>query len=248
MCRVQAFLLVLATTLRGAAAMINAGTVVVIPCGVLEMEVSWVDSPQDGEMYNIFLLTTIQSTGAVTLHRQNGFRFNTTAQSYRMTTVTKTLFIAGNSQTIGTFPGFKLNNQYRVYVNYFNAVGTQLNQEVVQVEMSLHTSPMQQDSVPLNVKTCTVLDTTSSPCKYMTIVPLSMRLYWDRPVSVGYDTYFPSNAHGIEGYRVEVSTNATNFSTLAGSVLCVLAQVDVACNFDRRVGALMAMAALLGPR
>ena len=94
-------------------------------------------------MYNIFLLTTIQSTGAVTLHRQNGFRFNTTAQSYRMTTVTKTLFIAGNSQTIGTFPGFKLNNQYRVYVNYFNAVGTQLNQEVVQVEMSLHVSPMQ---------------------------------------------------------------------------------------------------------
>ena len=40
MCRVQAFLLVLATTLRDAAAMINAGTVVVIPCGVLEMEVS----------------------------------------------------------------------------------------------------------------------------------------------------------------------------------------------------------------
>ena len=40
MCRVQAFLLVLATTLRGAVGMINAGTVVVIPCGVLEMEVS----------------------------------------------------------------------------------------------------------------------------------------------------------------------------------------------------------------
>ena len=40
MCRVQAFLLVLATTMRGAEAMINADAVVVKPCGVLEMEVS----------------------------------------------------------------------------------------------------------------------------------------------------------------------------------------------------------------
>lgn len=237
MCRVRALLLVFAATLRGAAAMISGGAVLLKPCGVLEMQASWVDSPQHGALYNIYLLTTIQSTGAVTLHKQNGFRFNTTAQSYRMTDATKTLFVAGNSQTVGTFPGFKLNNQYRVYINYYNAAGAMLNQAGGQTEMSLYASPMVQASAPLNVKTCAVLDASSSPCSSVPMMPFSVRVSWDRPTSFGYDTFFPTNYYGIEGYQVQVSASA-DFSTLAGSVVCMLGQVDAACYFDRRVAAL----------
>jgi len=126
--------------------------------------------------YNIFLLTTIQSTGAVTLHRQvcnrylvpsilyivdifltsfitlpeqNDFVFNDENMNYSIGAYNKNLFVAGNGQTVGTFPGFKLNNQYRVYINYFNAAGVQQNQAGGQVEMSLHASPMIQASPPL---------------------------------------------------------------------------------------------------
>ncbi len=79
---------------------------------------------------------------------QNNLRFNGTSMSYRIGDYNKNLFIAGNGQTTGTFPGFKLNNQYRVYINYFNAENVQLNQAGGQVEMSLHTSPVTKASPP----------------------------------------------------------------------------------------------------
>jgi hypothetical protein len=44
----RAFFVVLAATLPAAVAIINAGAVVLRPCGVLEMEASWVDAPKDG--------------------------------------------------------------------------------------------------------------------------------------------------------------------------------------------------------
>ena len=47
----RAFFVVLAATLPAAVAIINAGAVVLRPCGVLEMEASWVDSPKDGASY-----------------------------------------------------------------------------------------------------------------------------------------------------------------------------------------------------
>ena len=43
-----ALALLLATMLPTAMAIINAGAVLLKPCGVLEMEASWVDSPKDG--------------------------------------------------------------------------------------------------------------------------------------------------------------------------------------------------------
>jgi len=82
------------------------------------------------------------------LGEQNNLRFNGTSMSYRIGDYNKNLFIAGNTQTVGTFPGFKLNNQYRVYINYFNAANVQLNQAGGQVEMSLHASPMTKASPP----------------------------------------------------------------------------------------------------
>ena len=47
----RAFFVVLAATLPAAVAIINAGAVLLRPCGVLEMEASWVDSPKDGSSY-----------------------------------------------------------------------------------------------------------------------------------------------------------------------------------------------------
>jgi hypothetical protein len=43
-----ALALLLATMLPTAMAIINAGAVLLKPCGVLEMEASWVDSPKNG--------------------------------------------------------------------------------------------------------------------------------------------------------------------------------------------------------
>jgi hypothetical protein len=82
-------------------------------------------------------------------HEQNNLRFNDTSMSYRIGEFNKDSFVSGNSQTSGNFPGFKLNNQYRVYIGYFNAANVQLNQAGGQVEMSLHASPMIQASPPL---------------------------------------------------------------------------------------------------
>ena len=75
--------------------------------------------------------------------------FDGTLGILRIGEYNKNSFVAGNSQTAGTFPGFQLNNQYRVYINYFNAAGVQQNQAGGQVEMSLHASPMIKASPPL---------------------------------------------------------------------------------------------------
>ena len=230
----QKFIL-LVVMARTTTAIISAGSVLMKPCGVLEMEVSWVDSPKDGSYYHMYLLTTIQATGAVQLHRQNNFRFNGTSFSYRIGEYNKHLFFAGNAQTSGNFPGFRLNNQYRIYIAYFNANNVGLNQAGGQTEMSLHASPMTKASPPQNVRSCEILDVSTSPCHTLAVVSRGFKVYWDRQASVGYDTYFPPNAYGVEYYRVEVSEDPLNFQTLVGRVTCVLGQSDSVCKYDRRI-------------
>ena len=81
-------------------------------------------------------------------------------------------------------------------------------------------------------------DSTSSPCSSLPVIPFGgFRIYWNRPATVGYDTYFPSNAYGIDYYRIQVSRDPFNFDTLAGSVTCVIGQLDQFCKFDRRIAA-----------
>ena len=153
MCHVLMMLLqkfiLLVVMVRTTTATISAGAVLLKPCGVLEMEDSWVDSPKDGSYYNILLLTTIQSTGTVTMHRQNNLIFSGTSMSYRIGEYNKHLFRPGNTAAgSSTFPGFKMNNNYRVYIQYYNAANVMLNQQVGQVEMSLYASPMIKASTP----------------------------------------------------------------------------------------------------
>ena len=147
MCHVLMMLLqkfiLLVVMVRTTTATISAGAVLLKPCGVLEMEASWVDSPKDGSYYNILILTTIQSTGTITMHRQNNLFFSGTSMSYRIGDHNKHLFSPGNTAAgSSTFPGFKLNNNYRVFIQYFSAANVYLNNQVDQIEMSLYASPM----------------------------------------------------------------------------------------------------------
>ena len=91
------------------------------------------------------------------------------------------------------------------------------------------------------VKSCAILDTSTSPCSSLTALPFSFRISWDRPASVGYDTYFPANAYGIDYYRVEVSANPSDFRNLVASVTCEIGQKDSVCNFDRRVAGVVGL-------
>ena len=80
---------------------------------------------------------------------QNNLMFNGTSMSYRIGEYNKILFIPGNTAAVQTtnFQGFKLNNNYRVYIDYYNAENVYLNQANSE-EMSLSASPMIQASVP----------------------------------------------------------------------------------------------------
>lgn len=60
-------------------------------------------------------------------------------------------------------------------------------------------------------------------------------------MSVGYDTYFPSNAYGIDYYRIEVSANPSDFQNLVVSVTCSIGQTNSVCNFDRRVASIVGL-------
>ena len=90
------------------------------------------------------------------MDEQNNFVFDGTSFSYRIGEYNKNLFVAGNSQTVGTFPGFKMNNQYRVYIAYFNVNNVALNQVGGSTEMSLISAPMIQASPPQvqSIKSC----------------------------------------------------------------------------------------------
>ena len=82
------------------------------------------------------------------LGEQNNLIFNGTSMNYRIGEYNKNLFIPCNTAAgTTTFPGFKLNNYYRVYIDYYNAVNVNLNQANNE-EMSLFTGPMIQASPP----------------------------------------------------------------------------------------------------
>ena len=88
------------------------------------------------------------------LGEQNNLRFNGTSMSYRIGDYNKNLFGSASSGTVGLFPGFKLNNRYRVYISYFSATDAPLNLPGStawaggQAEMSLYDVPMIQASQP----------------------------------------------------------------------------------------------------
>ncbi len=73
---------------------IKVGTVTLKPSGVLSMITEWEDTPKDGVVYDIYLLTTLASTGTVTLHRLNNLQFETNKMSYNIPSGPQNQFIA----------------------------------------------------------------------------------------------------------------------------------------------------------
>lgn len=82
------------------------------------------------------------------LGEQNNLIFSGTSMSYKIGEYNKNLFGPGNTAAgSSTFQGFKLNDNYRVYINYRNAANVILNQANSE-EMSLYASPMIKASTP----------------------------------------------------------------------------------------------------
>lgn len=207
---------------------IKAGSVTLKPSGVLSMIAEWDDTPKDGAIYEIYLLTTLRTTGVAQLHKLVNLVFNTTKMSYNIPSGVQNQFVAGNTATIGNFPGFRLDDRYRVYIRYLNASNFLLNKAGGSVEMSLYASPMVQASPPRNVKACDVSDTTSTQCSAF-LNTSSVRIVWDEPSSNGYNIYFPTPAYGIEYYIVELSENE-NYVPVTRSITCLAGEVSAKCN------------------
>ena len=90
------------------------------------------------------------------LGEQNNLIFSGTSMSYRIGEYNKHLFSPGNTAAgSSTWPGFKLNNNYRVYIQYYSAANVMLNGYDSE-EMSLYASPMIKASAPQvqSIKSC----------------------------------------------------------------------------------------------
>jgi hypothetical protein len=107
--------------------------------------------------------------------------------SYRIGEYNKNLFFAGNGATSGNFPGFKMNNQYRVYINYFDVNNVQLNQAGGQVEMSLHAAPMIKALAPAvqSIKSSLYfMFLHNTDCFYIYRMSIRVRFWMHRPSPV----------------------------------------------------------------
>lgn len=219
-----------------ATAVISAGSVTLKPSGVLSMIVEWEDKPKNGTKYDIYLITTLYSTGSTYLHRLNNLEFATEKMSYNIPSGRRTEFVSGNSPTTSwnpTFPGFAPDNQYRAYIRYVNAAGVQLNSAVQSTEMSTFSAAMVQATPPLNLRTCAPADRTD-PCNLFVPVAYSARIMWDRPTKAGYNLWYPTPSYDIDYYVVELSADQ-NFLVLADKVTCPTGLVTTRCGFNRRV-------------
>jgi len=219
-----------------AAAVISAGSVTLKPSGVLSMIAEWEDKPKNGTKYDIYLLTTLYSTGSTYMHGLSNLEYATEKMSYNIPSGRQTQFVAGNSPSASwqpTFPGFALDNQYRVYIRYANAAGTNLNSAVQTTEMSGYSGAMVQAMPPLNLRACAPADRTD-PCNLFVPVAYSARILWDRPTKAGYNLWYPTPSYDIDYYVVELSTDQ-NFLVLADKVTCPTGLVTARCGFNRRV-------------
>ena len=83
------------------------------------------------------------------LGEQNNLIFNGTSIRYKIGDYNRHLFSPGNVNAgSSTFPGFKLSDSHRVFINYYSAAKVQLNSQVGGVEMSNYATPMIQASAP----------------------------------------------------------------------------------------------------
>ena len=126
--------------------------------------------------------------------------------------------------TVGNFPGWELGQSYRLYIEYYDANGVQLN---TGIELSHFATPLIKASAPFSLTDCGFLG-THAPCDeipYKAGTIHSFRMYWESPLSRGYGYYVPPDSYQIEYYKLQISdTNA--FEQVRAEGRCNTGQYD----------------------
>lgn len=226
----------------GVEAAILDDSVLSTPSGVLEMTASWTDSPRTGVSYNVYILTNYRDPPASAVHVKNDLTFDAglTQMSYEITAANFNEFTPIGA-TVGNFPGFALGEMYRLYIEYYDANGVQLNDGA---ELSEFSTPLSKASAPRDLTECGKLSTTHSPCDEI-LMPYdlhSFRVHWKTPLSRGYGDYVPPDAYQIEYYKLQISDTSA-FEQIRAEDRCNTGQADDFtvmdyndfCNFDQRV-------------
>tara|TARA_Y100000389_G_scaffold200629_1_gene241489 strand:- start:501 stop:1604 length:1104 start_codon:yes stop_codon:yes gene_type:complete len=212
------------------------------PSGVLEMTASWVDRPKAGQTYNVYILTNYRDPPSSAVHVKNGLTFDTEEMFYEITETNKDEFTPIGA-TVGNFPGFELGQMYRLYIEYFDAEGVQLN---TGSELSEFATPLIEAAAPRDVTACGWLD-THAPCDeipYNGGTIHSFRVYWQSPPSRGYGSYVPPDNYQVEYYKLQISDTSA-FEQVRAEDRCNTGQANDFtvleadyndfCNFDQRV-------------
>ena len=189
----------------GVEAAISEDAVLLTLSGDLEMTASWTDSPRSGSTYNVYILTNFRDPPSSAVHVKNGLTFDAglTQMSYAITAANFNEFTPIGA-TVGNFPGFEHGELYRLYIEYYDASGAQLN---TGVELSEFATPMIKAAAPRNLTDCGLFG-THEPCDsipYASGTIHSFRVYWESPLSRGYGSYVPPDSHQIEYYKLQIS-------------------------------------------
>ena len=153
----------------GVDAAILDDSVLLTPSGVLEMTASWTDSPREGVVYSIYILTNYRDPPSSAVHVKHLLTFDAglTQMSYEITAANKDEFTPIGA-TVGNFPGFQLGQMYRLWIEYYRAgcavdavydtitgsypcASYQLN---TGVELSEFATPMIKAAAPRNLTAC----------------------------------------------------------------------------------------------
>merc|ERR1719199_323625 len=119
------------------------------------MMASWTDSPRTGATYNVYILTNYRDPPSSAVHVKTGL----TSMGLEIGNFNKDDF-APIGATVGNFPGFELGQMYRLYIEYYDSEGVQLN---TGSELSEFATPMIKASPPLNVEPCGIVE-NAAPC------------------------------------------------------------------------------------
>ena len=141
----------------GVEAAISEDAVLLTLSGDLEMTASWTDSPRSGSTYNVYILTNFRDPPSSAVHVKNGLTFDAglTQMSYAITAANFNEFTPIGA-TVGNFPGFEHGELYRLYIEYYDASGAQLN---TGVELSEFATPMIKAAAPRNLTDCGLFGT-----------------------------------------------------------------------------------------
>lgn len=232
----------------GAEAAILDDSVRLTPSGVLEMTASWTDSPRSGSTYNVYMLTNFRDPPSSAVHVKNSLTFDAalTQFSYAITAANFNEFTPVGA-TVGNFPGFQLGEMYRLYIEYYDANGVQLN---TGTELSEFTTPLIKASAPRDLTACG-WQGTHAPCDEIPIPHHlhSFRVHWKFETGIdsrGYGYYVPPDSYQVEYYKLQISDTSA-FEQVRAEQKCHTGQhddfagrhrpanIDDFCNFDQEV-------------